>query len=376
MLITLVIILLLIWSAVVWSIYSNFLVFYSNFNESENYHKAYYNSISALERAELVTRQREPWYVWSGWVIKWAKGWSNQDSINTDWDLNWFSYLWEHPERSAVFWTINSKTDRIPALWDWDVEVLFSTWDTNDYNMMDYEDTQVFILYYDKSDWSPYQKISCTSWTDCQQSYPDAISWTIRLPIYLTDKPAFEDGLNVNDELVRNWPNNDAIVDRQLKWKYNGSAFTIYATQKYNMKNIEENRDNAFRESDINAILNFNFWARKYSPLPSSSRWGWITEHTVISPMETAIKKIEFHDIISDSSFTSKELRFSLLNLLKSPQNAIFPFLEYYVEFWTDVSDKYFTINAQWDYNDYQINKILWKPTKKESVLWSFTSIF
>ena len=111
MLITLVIILLLIWSAVVWSIYSNFLVFYSNFNESENYHKAYYNSISALERAELVTRQREPWYVWSGWVIKWVWGWSNSESISADWSLNWFSYLWDYPERSAVFWTINSKTD-------------------------------------------------------------------------------------------------------------------------------------------------------------------------------------------------------------------------------------------------------------------------
>ena len=54
MLAILIIILVLLWAAVVWSIYSNFLVFYSNFSESENYHRAYYASISALERWELV----------------------------------------------------------------------------------------------------------------------------------------------------------------------------------------------------------------------------------------------------------------------------------------------------------------------------------
>jgi hypothetical protein len=38
------------------------MVFYSNFSETENYHKAYYASISALERAELVIKQRQPGY--------------------------------------------------------------------------------------------------------------------------------------------------------------------------------------------------------------------------------------------------------------------------------------------------------------------------
>ena len=67
MLLTLVIILILIWSAVVWSLYSNFLTFYENFTEAENYHKARYASIAAIERAELVIKQREPGYIWSWW---------------------------------------------------------------------------------------------------------------------------------------------------------------------------------------------------------------------------------------------------------------------------------------------------------------------
>ena len=62
----------------------------------------------------------------------------------------------------------------------------------------------------------------------------------------------------------------------------------------------------------------------------------------------------------------------------------IYPFLEYYVEFYddtletvpTEVSDKYFTIEAEWNYGDYKIDRTIRKPTSKESVLWNFTSIF
>jgi hypothetical protein len=36
------------------------LVFYQNFTETENYHKARYAAIAATERAELAIKQREP----------------------------------------------------------------------------------------------------------------------------------------------------------------------------------------------------------------------------------------------------------------------------------------------------------------------------
>ena len=176
MLVTLVIILLLIWAAVVWSIYSNFLVFYSNFSESENYHRAYYTSISALERWELVVKQRSPWYVWSGWFILWT--WTG--SINnygwwSDNNLTWFSYLWDNPSISTVFWTVESKTNRIPAISGWNVEWMLSTWDSVNYNMMDYEDAENFLLYIDESKDNPYKKVDCdNAWEDydCEQSRP------------------------------------------------------------------------------------------------------------------------------------------------------------------------------------------------------------
>ena len=92
MLLTLVIILILIWSAVVWSLYSNFLVFYQNFSETENYHKARYASIAAIERAQLVIKQREPWYIWSWWRIRSIDQlWSKSDKM-PNWTTG-FSYL-------------------------------------------------------------------------------------------------------------------------------------------------------------------------------------------------------------------------------------------------------------------------------------------
>ena len=108
MLIILVLILLLIWSAVVWTIYSNFLVFYSNFSESENYHKAYYASISALERWELVVKQHKPWYMGSGGFILWVWTWSiYRDLFNnpidnwwSDGSLSWFSYFEKNQNKS------------------------------------------------------------------------------------------------------------------------------------------------------------------------------------------------------------------------------------------------------------------------------------
>ena len=54
----------------------------------------------------------------------------------------------------------------------------------------------------------------------------------------------------------------------------------------------------------------------------------------------------------------------------------IYPYLEYYLSFTDQVADKYFKINAEWKYKDYQVNIIMHKPTVKESVLWNFTVIF
>ena len=390
MLIALVIILLLIWAAVVWSIYSNFLVFYSNFAESENYHRAYYNAIAALERAELVIKQRQPWFEWNWWWKIWEEKW--EWTIADWWSdgiIQSFSYLSNNnssKNTSTVFRTINSRATRIPTEWNWDVDIILSDAnDSIDYNMMDYNDAQIFLLYYDNwlkpdgTNDNPYNKISCGSWSSsCTQSYAWIVTWTIRLPWQLKDK---FNNLNTSWALVVGWPQNDAIVDRQIRWKYQDTPegptypFTVYSTQNYFSGHIFDNQDSTIRESDINNDLNFEFWNNKRSP---TTRWE-IAKLTIISQKETDITNDannRFATILNSNKYTEKQLRFSLLNLLKTTTNMVYPFLEYYVDFWTEISDKYFTINAEWNYADYKINKLIRKPTNKESVLWSFTSIF
>ena len=384
MLITLVIILILIWAAVVWSIYSNFLVFYSNFWESENYHRAYYASVSALERWELVVKQRKPWYEWSGGFIRWTWTWSI-----TDWwsyrALSWFSYLWDRQDETTVFRTIKSRTTRIPSKWNGNVEDMLAyknsshpEKNSDNYNMMDYENAEIFLLSNDKLEDNPY-----TGGT-VENAGVNVISWEIRLPALLTGSFWPLDGIYKSLIWISNaLPPNDAIVDRQIRWEFEGFPFTLYSTPsiRFPPPNVNTNQDSVFRESDINAGLVFNFW-EKPSPLERSRNEGF---PTIISQNESWIRETMSTDggygaiFNNDSLVKNPQLRFSLLNLVEWYDAStwhIYPFLEYYADFWTEVPDKYFTINAEWSFKDYQVNTIVQKPTTKESILWNFTSIF
>lgn len=370
MLAILIIILVLLWAAVVWSIYSNFLVFHSNFSEAENYHKAYYASISALERWELVTKQRQPWYIWSWGFKQWEWTWS---FIWSDISLSWFSYFSGNENKPSVFWAINSRTTRIPTEKKWDVERMLSADDSNNYNMMDYENAEIFLLYYDNSEDNPYNG------GDIIESAPTQITWEIRLPQLLFNSWFwYLDTRTSSIWLSGSLPTNDAMVDRQIRWNYNDSPFTIFSTQSLIIWGpkpiVDTGEDSVFREDDINGSWNYGLlftFEDKRSPIGRSSQ----ASPTIISQEESNIVGLmNYTNLFRNSSGT--QLRFSLLNLLWT-WKYVYPFLEYNINFWwAEVSDKYFTINGQWNFKDYQVNTIIQKPTAKESILWNFTSIF
>ena len=391
MLITLIIILLLIWAAVVWSIYSNFLVFYSNFWESENYHKAYYASISALERWELVVKQRGPWYEWVRWIKQWILQWPVTHEIDGYPKRGSGGYLSSLKNNFTIIRDIKSRTKRIPTEWKWDVEEMLAAWDSSNYNMMNYENAEIFLLYNDTLSWNqnPY------TWSNTSKKVRlDKISWKIRLPAYLSDKFWY---LNTWKSLI--WvsnalPADDAIVDRQIRWQYLTwwirYPLTIYSTPSLNIwwwaPKVNYTKDSVFRESDINAPLMFNFAGgsslSNQSPLARSrnnNKWTFINQfsdnHLFDTNNTSFTKLFQLRDEIQNL-----QLRFSLLNLVEGFDGTtwhIYPFLEYYADFWgKEVPDKYFTINAEWAFKDYQVNTIVQKPTIKESILWSFTSIF
>lgn len=377
MLLTLVVILILIWSAVVWSLYSNFLVFYENFSETENYHKARYASIAATERAELVIRQRQPWYIWSGWRkvgVNSSEPWSPSDGIITSDNFSYLSNTDDTKNTSTLFRNINSRTNRVPLSWEWNVDRLLSTGDSQDYNMMDYDNSEIFLLYYDDSTNYPYSKTTQTTKSDISK-----INVYIRLPWFISSNFG---PLNTNKSLTPAWNKNDPIVDRQLKWEYwippsPTYPFTIFATQRY-----ETFADSAIREEDINNGAALEYSHKRWNPIriPNAST----DVLTIISPVDSEIKSFtsnltgHFKPIFDNSN--QLQLKLSLLNLVEGTNWSwmIYPFLEYYVDFGDDdviISDKYYTIQTEWNFWDYQIDTVIFKPTVTESILKSFTTI-
>ncbi len=380
MLLTLVIILLLIWAAVVGALYSGFLTFYNNFSETENYNKAYYAAIAALERSELVVKQHEPWYEWSWWwVTKINFEWNEELKFywsGSDWASTWFSYLSSWNSRwTSVLWNIKSKASRIPATWWWDVDWTLSTWDSLNYNTMDYENAEIFLLYYDPSTKWPYEKVSCQTLsgyqTGCQKATMSELSWEIRLPAALVSALWPLDTWSAHIGRV----SDDAIVDWQIRWNYWATPFTVYSTQdtfEDRWVMVVWNQDTVIRESDINGKVRLSFSWSKSPILAKQSR----NIMTVISSSGSEISWYNYTNMFESNDFNKLQLRLALLNLLKPREWAIYPYLEYYLSFWTWIADKYYTMDAEWKYGDFQVNLIVQKPTAKESILWSFTTVF
>ena len=224
-------------------------------------------------------------------------------------------------------------------------------------------------MYYDNSTGNPYQ------WWSINRANPDKVEWVIRLPQQLSGF------WELNTWLSLVWrpgqvPNDDAIVDWQIKWiTNNNKPYTIYSTQKIAWSKVSYQNDTIFRESDINNPLAFEY-DTNWNPISNSTNsHGSNSPITIISEDEDTIKTYgNFKTLFS--SVNNAQIRLSLLNLLESINNNIYPFLEYYIDFWSEVSDKYYTINAEWEFDDYQVKILIQKPTFKESIFSNFTSIF
>jgi hypothetical protein len=228
------------------------------------------------------------------------------------------------------------------------------------------------LLYYDNGDGNPYDSGIINN------SAPTLITWEIRLPQLLFNSWFwYLDTWTSSIWLSGSLPTNDAMVDRQIRWNYNDSPFTIFSTQSLIIWGpkpiVDTNKDSVFREDDINGNWNHGLlftFEDKQSPIDRSP----LASPTIISQEENNISGLNYGSLFGVASDT--QLRFSLLNLLWT-WRYVYPFLEYYVDFWWEnVSDKYFTINGQWNFKDYQVNTVIQKPTAKESILWNFTSIF
>ena len=473
MLITFVVILLVIWASVVWSIYSEFLTFYRNFEQTNNYNKAYYASLWALERAELAIRQRWPWYSGMWWWVNWRDThweWLEEEEIEEEVEeieeeleeeqpieedpiqpieqelpqqlryAQWnnivepldeevqaeeiveeeqsiteeleeiieneeipveeeveqeeacevprnysddkpttsFSYLTASP--TTLYRSISSTTNTIPRRWKWDIDQTISTAsDAKNYNKMDYENAEIFLLYYDEESWNPYDSNSKCIY------HPKftKIEWRVRMPNWATSldstKPISPWISKIKD---------DPIIDWQFRWDYvqdrwwrDYTPFTIYS---YSDTDVTKwsilSKDSVIRESDINNWSWSNNISFKNSKSPVTKNISaplTSPEWTIISAKDDELswRRTKFSDL-ENVSISWLQLRMSLLNLLKWNDGIVYPYLEYQLKFWNQISDKYYTIDAEWKVWDYKVNLIVQKPTIRESVYWNFTVIF
>lgn len=367
MLLAFVILIIITWLAILSSIYSIFTPFFATFGDIINYNTAYYGAISAIERGQLVLKYRWPWFVWSG-------GWLDQDAFGKESDLilDWFRIWFE--KNNWLLWSIDSRTKRIPKLWDWNVDKdLLWTW-SMDYNKLDYKWVETFLLSIDNS--------VVESGYSLTGSYRDIYGWNsisgeFRLPPKIEATLGklcdddFWDFCDADGDALY----NDAVVDRSLRGNYLWSQFFVMPNQivaYYGTQRAVLEWDTMIRETNINLWSGIVFGDSKNifdssSPDPD--------EQNVISD-NPAISGHNFEYILSESDYTWLQLKFALVNFLYSMSDNIYPFLEYFFEFDKEVADKFYTIEWNGRKWNYDLKIIIKKPTFKETVAGSFTVIF
>jgi hypothetical protein len=169
MLIAFVILILIILSGILVSMYSTFMPFLENLSDIVEYNVAYYWALSSIERWSLVTKYKWPWFEWSWWYI-----WDTPYGPNSD-NKIWDFWRLNYPD-NWMLRTIHSKTRMIPNTWAWNIEYLLAADDSYDYNKMEYDKLENFILTVDNS--SEYY----SSWDSSIIQYNWTIEWHLRLP--------------------------------------------------------------------------------------------------------------------------------------------------------------------------------------------------
>ena len=403
MLILIVFILIMIGSALTFNIYSIFRPFIQTLSNIQHYNVAYYWAISSIERAELVLRYHTAWFEGSwGWEAS-NDFWPSSDKkIANFWLLskaqNWM--WWEIKSRIT---SNGSTTVYLPKPWKWNVDYELRRtgtdywWSSSWFNKLDYNMAEEFLLYRDDTTDTGEFYTGVDEINKIVDINPDSIQVLLRLPPKIGTKFNGGGASNIDDladglDLDGDWISDDIIVNRSLFWIDNDSPqneFTIlptidvdYDNNPYSVKAW----DTAIRESIIN---NFTNWNPNicFGNNSSCRSIGWDK-----NPVQNESKP-DYHNIIPDdspfswhsfkyifSNWHKLHLKFSIVNLMKTSEWKIYPFLEYKLIFNfdspTEISDRFFHIKWIWKVWDYKVIINLNKPVVKSSAESDFTILF
>lgn len=377
----LIILFILLWILI--GVYSIFSPFTQNIGDVVDFNSAYYGAIAGIERANLVLKYRSPWFEWSGWFFGSSWFWPISDRLSESslgtltTKNNWFS------------WSIWSKTFSVPSPGNGNVDTMLASADSKNFNQLDYSSSEKISLSLDTapSDSTVYttgNTLSYFTWWlfTGQFRLPPKAQNIFLYPILCVD--TWTAACDIDQDKVF----DDIVVNRSLKWVYEGTPFTILPRSSMfyylnpNAAILDITKDTTIRESVINnnVILRFGDINEEYNPI--SIYTNNAEKHNVISSDPSSIEITPFADGSDDwllqenNPATWLQFSFGLVDFLRSKGGNIYPFLEYQFHFTNPVADRFYTIQGHSLVWSYDVKIIMKKPTNKDSSISDFTVIF
>jgi hypothetical protein len=283
---------------------------------------------------------------------------------------------------NGLEWTITSRASRIPNTGNGNIPAQFAGTGSANRNQLWYFDNESFQLWIDTT---TIPKNFYTGDTSTQRFGWSAIMGALRLPegifnnfwggipAQLCETTCDDDGDTLTDDLV---------VYRSVKWNVNGSQFAINPSSSvfYNLSPavVNPTNDTSIRKSTLNDGGMNLVYSISYDPVATTTTYppASTTGHNLIWS-DQSIATNTFSQIFQNINVTGLELNLSLLNLLKTNNGQVYPFLEYYIDLWgNQISDRFFTIQGKGKAWQYEVRIINTKPVIDQKSVSDFTIIF
>lgn len=376
MLLAFTLVVLVIWTALLLSVYSIFQPFIKDLWDIKDYNIAYYWAQSSIERALLSLKYHQWWYNASS-----GYSWVNNATVNF-WNATDFksaTTLWKLSNlQSSMFWSINSQTLwTIPQAGQGNIEAGLAWTNSENFNRLDYNTAQEFLLSSDTtSSASNYYNNSITK----TQFAWNRIEIKLRLPEKI--RTAFWGStLNTSADLGDDNIADDVVVNRTIAGNNGSQSLTVLPYSAVNYSSLSVlSQDSQIRESVINSMTIdssvLDFTSSK-NPIPLKSD----PLQQNITPPGTSLATADFDDILA--TLTDTKLRLSLINNLLTSSWLIYPYLEYQIRFCSincstlvPVSDRFFTITWKSQVGNYNVDIQYKKPVSNTSAGSQYTILF
>lgn len=352
MIIIITLVLLIIWTALLTSIYSIVNPFLYNLWEIKNYNIAYYWAIWSIERWLLVLKYHKQWFEWSWWWNWNINYWNINDKIQS-----WFSLLWAN--KNWMRFEIKSRNQwQIPSNWKWNIEFDFRwNWSEN-FNKLEYKSSEEIILDIDNTtnSWNYYTWIINRNYAYNFLNSSPQISGTFRLPSKIYSW-FWNLWLCTTCDLDWDLIWNDIIINRSLFGSFNWNIFSIIPINSVNYSTNQPLENDTFLREDIinNSSTNIKFW-NSSNPITSRSISDW--KHNSI-PETFWLSWSTFSTILQNNQISWLHLKFSLVNFALTQSKQLYPFIEYKLEILNNstavtIPDRFFHIywnSKVWKYH-------------------------